>query len=306
MYNNDRGDSMAKIGIALSGGGIKSFSQLPILATLANENINLSAIAGTSMGSVIGALFATGIPADDVIRISMELEKEINDKKILMRPSSKLLPFSKEKLVAGFVDGKDLEDALQRQLEKIGVHMLSDVTIPLVIPSVDLITGKTILFVSHPELYSKQNEDEIVISDIELAKAVRASCSFPFVIAAMEYQDMLLVDGGVTQNLPLSALKGYEVDKTIAVTMFGTDEFKDTGSLLGVASRVLDIMQREFDRENGSKADVHINIPLDKVWTFEIGKGQQTIDLGAKEVQGYVQDLKQLSKEKSWWEKLWR
>lgn len=297
---------MTKIGIALSGGGIKSFSQLPIIATLANENIDLSAIAGTSMGSVIGALCATGIPADDVIRIAMELEKEIDDKRILVRPSAKLLPFSKERLVAGFVDGQDLENALERQLEKIGVHDIKDVKIPLVIPAVDLISGRTVLFVSHPEEYHSDDPDEIIISDIPLSKAVRASCSFPFVIAAMEYNGMLLVDGGVSQNLPFKALNGYKIDKSIAVTMFGKEEFKETGSLLGVATRVLDIMQREFDKETSLKANIHINVPLDKVWTFEIGKGQETIDLGAKEVQGYIEDLKNLSKEKSWWEKLWK
>lgn len=297
---------MIKIGLALSGGGIKAFSQLPVLATLAKEKINIDAISGTSMGSVIAALFASGVTAEAVMQAALDLEKEIEDKKIMKRPSMKLLPFSKEKLTGGFVDGQDLEDVLEAKLIELGVEHIRDVKIPLAITAVDVITGKKIMFVSHPEDYVNKDPDTIVITDISLAKAVRASCSFPFVIAAMEYEDYLLVDGGLRQNLPLEPLYNYGVDKTIAVTMHSTSEFHDTNSLVALGIRVMDIMRIEADQEIVHQADVHINVPLDKVWVFEIGKGKYTIDQGAHAISEHIDQLKGLTKPESFMDKLRR
>lgn len=295
---------MPKIGLALSGGGVRSLSQLPVISALANEKIKIDAISGTSMGSVVAALFATGIDEVALQKIILELADEIERKKILSRPSAKLLPFSKEKILGGFIDGQDLENVLQVQFEKLGVENIRDVKIPLAIPAVDIITGKTVMFVSHPELYTNTDPEAIVVSDIRLSSAVRASCSFPFVISAMPFENYMLVDGGVRKNLPLEPLYDYKVDKTIAVTMHATESFEDYKSLSALGVRIMDLMRIETDRFVVKNADVHINIPMDKVWVFEIDKRMLTLEEGERVIKNHIQDLRNLTTEPTFFEKV--
>lgn len=292
---------MIKIGLALSGGGIKSFAQLPVIKALEKEGIKIDAVSGTSMGSVIASLFATGISSDEVIEIALDLEKEIKDKRILSRPSTKILPFVKDRLIGGFVDGYQLEEALDRKLQTLGVEYIKDVTIPLVINAVDVKSGKHVVFVSHPERYNPIS-DEIVISDAKLSTAVRASCSFPFVISAVEYNDMVLVDGGVRQNLPLDFVKSYGVDKTIAVTMHAKGYFENVESLTALGTRIMDLMRIEADQRVILDADVHIDIPMDEVWVFEIGKGSDTMQIGEKAILDHTEEIRKLIQKKSFWD----
>lgn len=292
---------MVKVGLALSGGGIKSFAQLPVIQVLEKEGIQIDAVAGTSMGSVIAALVATGINAEKVVEIALDLEKEIKDKKIMTRPSTKILPFVKDRLIGGFVDGYQLEEALDQKLQEIGVDMIGDVKIPLVINAVDVKSGKHVTFVSHPDRY-KPSTDEIVISDVKLSTAVRASCSFPFVISAVEFQDMVLVDGGVRKNLPLDFVKAYGVEKTIAVTMHAKGKFDNVESLSALGVRVMDLMRIEADEKVVSEADLHIDIPMDEVWIFEIGKGSDTIQIGERAIAEYTESIRSLIRKKSFWD----
>lgn len=292
---------MVKVGLALSGGGIKSFAQLPVIQVLEKEGIQIDAVAGTSMGSVIAALVATGINAEKVVEIALDLEKEIKDKKIMIRPSTKILPFVKDRLIGGFVDGYQLEEALDQKLQEIGVDMIGDVKIPLVINAVDVKSGKHVTFVSHPDRY-KPSTDEIVISDVKLSTAVRASCSFPFVISAVEFQDMVLVDGGVRKNLPLDFVKAYGVEKTIAVTMHAKGKFDNVESLSALGVRVMDLMRIEADEKVVCEADLHIDIPMDEVWIFEIGKGSDTIQIGERAIAEYTESIRSLIRKKSFWD----
>lgn len=295
---------MKKVGIALSGGGIKSISQIPVIKALQDENIPIDAISGTSMGAVIASLVAVGLTADQLNDTVLSLERHIAERKIFSRPSPKILPFYKDKLIAGYVDGQELEDVLQEEFNKYGIMNISDVTIPLAIPAVDLNTGKIVCFVSHPEKLKFIDEDWIIVSDIPLAKAVRASCSFPFVIAALEYNDFVLVDGGVRMNLPLELIESYGVQKTIAVTMHSDESFNNYGSLMGVATRVMDLMRIEDDYHILKKADIHINVPLDDVWVFEIGKGKTTIDRAQSIVAEHHNDFKLLQEKQTMWERI--
>lgn len=292
-----------KIGIALSGGGIKSFSQLPVLEAIHKQGLNINAISGTSMGSAIAALVACGIDFDELIPLALEIEKRLDKSKVFMKPSPKILPFSKEKLHAGYVDGTIIETILDPILESYGVLSIRDVKIPLAIPSVDLVTGKTLVFISHPELFIS-DPSWTIVSDISLSKAVRASCSFPFVIAAFPYEDYLLTDGGVKINLPLDLIEAYGVDKTIAVTMHQDGNFDNTTSLLPLANRIMDLMAESHDSLIVPRADLHINIPLNDIWVFDIGKGQQTILEGGKAVEQHIDAIKKLSVKPSLWSRI--
>lgn len=268
-----------KLGLALSGGGIKSYAQLPILKTMDEINLEIDVVSGTSMGSAIGALLASGVDINEMYDLALDIEKKLHDTKLFMKPSPKLLPFHKDKIKGGYVDGQVLEDIFESVLDQYGVHHISDVKIPIAIPSVDLRSGKVVVFVSHPELFNADPSWD-VISDISLAKAVRASCSFPLVISALEYEDYLLVDGGVKMNLPSLLLKAYDTKDILAITMTSGAGFEEEDSFFAIANRIYDLMVESYDETMEDHVDLMINVPIGDVWVFELGEGMRVIDEG--------------------------
>lgn len=295
-----------KLGIALSGGGIKSFSQLPVFRKLEEDNISVDAISGTSMGSVIAALVAVGMPLDQIEETLIAIEKKISNDKTFLLPSHKLLPFSKDRIEGGFVDGASLESLLQAVFDDLGVKHISDVKIPLAIPAVDIISGKLVVFVSHPHLFKKLDPDWIVIDDVDLSLAVRASCSFPIVISAVNYKQYKLIDGGVIMNLPLPLLNAYGMDKKIAVTMHSLPHMKDPLRFTNTISRVLDIQRVEMDKIYIEDADVVINIPLDQIQIFDIGKGSMTIQAGKRALAANGKDVFSDIYRQKWFDKIFK
>lgn len=280
-----------KVGVALSGGGVKSLSQLPIIRKMMDEKIDISAISGTSMGSVIAALVATGMDIEIIEKKLMNIEQRMEKERTFLKPSHKLLPFSKERLEGGYVDGLLLESMLQDVFDEVGVKHISDVKIPLAIPAVDMVTGRLVVFVSHPKLFKNMNPEWKVEADVDLAFAVRASCSFPIVISAVNYKHYKLVDGGVIMNLPTPLLKGYGADKTVAVTMHSLPKMSETLKFTNTLTRLLDIQRVELDKIHLKDADIVINVPLDKIQIFDIGKGSKTIEAGVDAIENAGPDV---------------
>lgn len=285
---------MLKKGIALSGGGIKSYGQLPLLQAFEKADVIFDFVSGTSMGSAIAALIAMGKSANEITQIALEIETRLVKTKAFVKPSPKILPFSKDRIHGGFVDGLLIEEIVK---EVLGDVMLRDVKIPLAIPAVDILTGKVIVFVSHPHLFKAQ-EDWVVVSDIELSKVVRASCSFPLVIAGMAYDDYLLADGGIKMNLPSQLLKAYGADKVAAITMTSEDMFSDVDSALALGNRIYDLMVESTNKLMEPHVDLMMNVPIGDVWVFEFGKGQKVIEEGEAVVSKYLDGIEAFGKDK--------
>jgi len=281
-------------GIALSGGGIKSYAQLPILKAFQEEGIVFDVVSGTSMGSAIAAIYALGMDVNKMIELALEIEARLVKTRLFIKPSPKILPFSKEKIHGGYVDGFVIEDIFK---EVLGDIHLRDVKIPLAIPSVDLITGKIIVFVSHPEQFTS-NPEWVVISDISLAKAVRASCSFPLVIAGCELDDYLLVDGGIKMNLPSLLLKAYNVDHISAVTMTSEAKFEAIDSLSAISNRIYDLTVDSYNQLMLDHIDLMLNVPLGDLWVFEFGKGSEIIDKGVSIAEANREEIRSLREKK--------
>lgn len=299
-----RGDSLKKIGLALSGGGVKSFSQLPVLKALDKENIKVDVVAGTSMGSVVAGFMAIGLPVDELIKEILDLEEEVEQTKIFSKRFLKMMSALRSRSSSGIVNGEVFEDILNERLKKYNVDKITDVKIPLAIPAVDIITGKIIVFVSHPEEFKSLDDNWVVVSDVSLAKAIRASSSFPFAIDACPFRDYMLTDGGVRMNLPLPLIDGYGVREKIAVTMHSEKNFDEFDSAVALGIRFMELGFIEQDGYLLKDADVVINVPLEGVWVFEVGKGRYTMNQGAKVVEGKVDALRELGREKNLFERL--
>lgn len=300
-----RGGRMKKtIGLALSGGGIKSFSQLPVLKALDQEGISLDAVSGTSMGSVIAAFVAIGMPIDELVESVLALEEEVEHMKLFNRNIFRVITKFKDKNSSGLVDGIIFEQLLNKYFKQYGVEKITDVKIPLAIPAVDIVTGKIIVFVSHPDSFKKLDDNWEIISDVSLAKAVRASSSFPFFIDACPVGQYMLTDGGVRMNLPLPLITAYGIEQKIAVTMHNDGEFHNFESATALSNRVFEMIRMEHDKYIVKDADVLINVPLEGIWVFEVGRGKYTMRQGALAVEEKMKEIKGLKSKKSWLEQL--
>lgn len=290
MFNKD------KIGLALSGGGIKAYVQIPLIGLLQKVNVNIDVISGTSMGSVIGSFAACGANADKIEEIMLELEKYYIDNQIFFRPSLKVLPFAKEKL-DGFVEGNDLEDLLDKYYKTFNVEMITDVKIPIAINAVDLNSGKTVIFTSHARLFDKRL-DWIIIDDVKLSTAVRASCSLPLVFSTKKYRELKLVDGGILMNMPIPPCKEMGADHVISVSMIDNLPTTVNDSMISVMMRSLEIFAHANQQLNIHEGDYNYNVPTSQYNMLDVGKGKEIIELSEKKLREIKSEM--LKKIKTW------
>jgi NTE family protein len=177
-----------KVGIALGGGAARGFAHIGVLEILDKENIPIDMIAGTSAGSVVGALYAQGMSAARIKEIVLEMDwlKRI-----------RLVDISIPK--TGFIAGKKITELLK---SIIGDVDFSELKIPFACIATDIMTG-----------------EEIIINKGSVLEAVRASISVPIVFAALKYKERFLVDGGLVDQVPVDAVKDMGPDVTIGVNV---------------------------------------------------------------------------------------
>lgn len=205
-----------KIGLALGGGGARGIGHIGVLKAFEELGIKIDYIAGTSAGSLVGALYAGGYDAKQLENIAKNIkEKDIRTSRFFWRPSS----------------SESIENLIKKCFNKDDVTF-ADLSIPMSVVSVDLVSGKEIDFMAG-----------------DLAKAVAGSCSVPGIFKPVIYGDYHLVDGGLCNNVPANIVHNMGADVVIAVDVNstrgqGTSSLK-IGQLLSSTIGVL--MQRTVE-----------------------------------------------------------
>ena len=234
-----------KICLVLSGGGARGAAHVGVLKVLEEYRVPIHCIAGTSMGSLVGAAYATGISVVEMEQINAAISTELlfkerpprQEQAMRRKQDDYTILFSPEigvrgdglKLPKGVVSGVQLETVL-RQLAKVkGYHRFDDLPIPFRAVATDLVTGKAVVF-----------------SDGELANVMRASMSVPGAVAPAEFGGMVLVDGMLTGNLPVETARAMGADIVIAVNV-GTPLLKreEITSLLSVTGQMISILTEQ-------------------------------------------------------------
>lgn len=297
------------LGLVLSGGGIKSYSQFPVIEWLKQRQVKIDALAGTSMGSVVAALVACGLTSDQLYQELLAIESKVKDNRMI-RPSLRAFnPFG-DKIHGGLTDAEPFEDMLEQVFRKYGVVKITDVKIPIAINAVDILTGRMIVFVSHPEKFHLDHSRWYIESDITLAKAVRCSSSYPLVFAACPYKEYACIDGGVLMNVPVPLVKGYGVQRVLAMTAVEDLSAPMPNSLISTAYRVTQIMGRENEVANLAAADLVLNVPLSEDVIFKLGGGKEVIDNARELLADMVVEIDEKiinsPLEESWFERLRR
>ncbi len=180
-----------KIGLALSAGGAKGLAHVGVLQVFEENGIEIDAIAGCSMGSYVGALWACGYSGVDL----EELAAEIQDRKKLWKLADPVIP-----PVSGLFYGLKAKRLL---MKSIGEIRFEDLARRLLIVTFDLDT-----------------KERLVLREGRIADAVHASCAMPGVIKPVMHGGHRCADGGVVDPVPISALKKFsDVDITVGVSV---------------------------------------------------------------------------------------
>lgn len=270
-------------GLSLAGGGLKSFSQIAVLQDLEKHQIKIDAVAGTSMGAVIAALVACGITASEIEATLLDEEKEFANRGVFSRPAYLLLQHVRDHN-NGFVELQSLQQMACQLFEKIGCRMLSDCRLPVAITTVDIRTSELIVFTNRPEFFTSPTGDWIIYPhDIELGRAVAASCAFPMIFSTASIDGRQLVDGGVMMNLPIPLFDRSRFSTLLSVSMIYDAVDRQLESPFNVAIQSLDILIRQMDRQLTKQADIQVNFPLEPQLVFKVGAGQEVI-VTAKEM----------------------
>lgn len=275
-----------KIGLVLGGGGARGVAHIGVLKVIEELNIPIDYIAGTSMGSIVGALYASGYSPDEIETIVAEIDwahaltdaTERENSSMQRKLDEAFLPSSLEvgvgkagiKTPQGLIQGQHLNLVLRKLLnrEKQITHF-DQLPIPFRAIACDIVTG-----------------EKVVLESGDLVSAVRASMSVPGVFQPIRIQDHLLIDGGVVDNVPVEVVKGMGADRLIVVDvgspLYGKDELTNP---LAVTEQVFTVMIQKVTAASVaqlSDTDVMIRPELGSINSKQFAESLATIPLGEK------------------------
>lgn len=245
-----------KIGLALSGGAARGIAHIGVLKYIEEKKIKISCIAGTSAGSIVGSLYCSGKSIEQLSKIASTMSWR------------DLINFSFPK--KGIIDSKLLLRLLK---EHLGDMVFSDLKTPLVVNAVDLSNG-----------------EEIVIEEGPVVEAVQASCAIPGIFTPVKWNNRLLVDGGLLDNLPARHLSDRNMDYIIAVNVGAQRPLqKEPDNIFEILVQSYDIIWRNRDMPAYDYSDVIIEPELGDISFHDTSKPDILIDRGydaAKEALG--------------------
>ena len=247
-----------KVGLVLSGGGAKGFAHIGVLKELEKANVQIDYIGGTSMGAIIGGMYAAGYSADQIEKLIRDIDflSVIQDnvpreetpyfEKVFLGKTAVTLPVKKGNigLPLGLSKGQNVLNLLTEILSPVDeISDFSKLPIPFFCVGTDIETGQ-----------------EVILENGSLPLALRASGSFPTLLNPVEVKGRLIVDGGVANNFPVDIMREKGVDIIIGVNVQGTllkrDELTSVASLL---SQIVNFqMYRKSDEQIGN-LDIHIH-----------------------------------------------
>ena len=273
-----------KLALALSGGGAKGAAHVGVIKALEEERIKVDVITGTSSGAIVAMLYAMKFSTDDILKLFNEFSKVL----IETSPAYLIKNIAHNRnLPEGMRSGENIELAVKKVADYKKIQLMEQIEMPIAIPAVDAITGKEYVFTNN-----KKNE-EYYYKNIEIGKAVRASCSFPGIYAPCIYNDHLFVDGGILDNIPVKEAKKLGADKVIAIK-FNVDKVPRKTNIYSILIRSLDIMTNRIANENLKEAEYILNCKMEKIGILDISKIETCYNIGYEETKAHMSEIKKM------------
>ena len=185
-------------------------------------------------------------------------------------------------------NGEVAFELFQKMLPDI---VISDIKMPIVIPTVDVQNSKKYIITNHiPERPSRNTE---YINNISIGKAIRASSSFPVVFSPCEFNNHKFLDGGILDNFPTIEVKKQGVDKIITVN-FKADDIDESSNIMDIVMRTIDIMGNKISEENISNSDMLLTIQTDKTGLLETEKLDDCYKYGYRQTIENMDKIKEI------------
>jgi len=242
-------ETRPKVGLALGGGGARGFAEIGVIRVLEREKVPIDVVVGTSVGSLIGALYAdTGKSLDLEFSALTVTNEDLFDYKALAI------------LSGGFVKGERLEEFLNERLKNRDIEKMA---LPFAAVATDLRTGTTVVFSSGP-----------------IARAVHASAAIPGVFVPVTIAGQTLVDGGVTNPVPADVARALGAAVVIAVAIPSAAPAKAPVTPIEVAYHAITVMAAEIGRLRSREADVVITPDVGDTGYDDFSRKKQLIEAG--------------------------
>ncbi|SMO46543.1 patatin-like phospholipase family protein [Melghirimyces algeriensis] len=220
--------SSKKVGLALGSGGARGMAHIGVLKVLKREGIPIDCIAGSSIGSLVGAIYAHGHDLDMIESLAVHLKRNVwLDPTIPRR---------------GFITGKKV-----KELIRLLTHdkNLEDLSLPMAVVATDLTKRERVVFRTGPVSF-----------------AVRASISIPGIFEPVYWKGRTLVDGGVIDRIPISVVQEMDADVIIAVDVVPGATSVRIKNIFDVITQTLSVMEREILNQRLLRADILIQPDL--------------------------------------------
>ena len=283
-----------KIGLSLSGGGAKGFAHVGVLKVLDSLGVKVDYISGTSMGAIVGGLYASGYSGKDIekiinntdfsaILIRQKSRKEATffdksvDKYILSFPIQK----RKITLPSSISSGQNTIYILKELFKNVSnIHDFSQLPIPFMCVATNLETGKTKIFEKG-----------------DLVKSIMASSAFPSLIEPVKINDTIYVDGAMAINLPSKPLKDKGIDIVIGVNLStGLNDKEQINNIVDILNQIVDFSIQKETENQLYYTDININPNLKGIKITSFDQKKTILDTGYEEALKYVETLKKLPK----------
>ena len=256
-----------RIGLALSGGAARGNAHVGVLRALAEHNIRIDCIAGTSAGAIVGGALAAGMSLDDI----EEFGRKLRWRDIGRVTMSRL----------GIQSNERLEQYLRARLP---VSRFEDLSIPFAAVATDLKTGAAV----------------IMRDEGDLPFAIRASCAIPgWYVPVIDEQGRQLVDGGLVAVIPATVARSLGADIVIAVDVNGAGStfIGSTSSVIGVLFQSMMVVQKTASHYQLRSADLVIQPKVGNIRWDEIGRADELIARGYEAALESIPQLQALIEE---------
>jgi NTE family protein len=271
-----------RIGLALSGGGALGVAEIGVIQWLEENHIPVDRIAGTSMGGIIAAMYATGASPAEIREFALKVDW---DEAFLPEPVYSELSYRRKQdrrdflieaplgLKHGLSGPNGLNSGLGVGLlldrfafAESGIASFDDLPIPFRCVATDMLSG-----------------EGVVLHDGSLAQAVRASAAVPGVFSPVEINGRVLADGGMVQNIPVETVLAMDADAVIAVELRlppGDPALLQT--LTGVLTRAVDVMITQNEHRSLALAQAKVSVDMSGFSVSDYSRVKELIQLGYK------------------------
>jgi NTE family protein len=264
------GAARPKVALVLGGGAARGFAHVGVIRALEQEKIPIDMIVGTSVGSLIGAIYANDTNSFELEWTAFSLEKD------------DLFDYAFFSAIAGMglVKGDKLEDFVKNKIPTVNIENLK---LPFAAVATDLNRGT-----------------RVVLDHGSVAKAVHSSSAIPGVFNPVDYQGKLLVDGGIMDNIPISVARDKGADIVIAVDISEHVANFNITNLVDVVLQSANIMFNESVKYRKKEADVLITPAVGNVGMLDFTQKKRCMQAGIEATQKAMPEIKKKIEE---WER---